>query len=170
MTGIPLGYYPGRASSAPLYDNLQKTGYRPCLLNSLKEAVDFELIIVHGDFLHKELDKIYYLARYKPILLASSHPDMVARAAEWRIEAIIGPHWGPDDLRLVIEFHLKKNRYFPKVDPGFLLPTHSRANILLVEDDALMAEVVAITEHPTVLLGEFDSKFLVCLWWDFRRF
>ncbi|HHX51803.1 MAG TPA: diguanylate cyclase, partial [Clostridia bacterium] len=72
----------------------------------------------------------------------STDPEIIERATIWRIEGVIGPHWGPDDLRLVIDFHLTKSRYLPRMETEMNYPTNFRAKILVVEDDILTAGVV----------------------------
>lgn len=142
MQKIRLGLYPESASATPLYRNLLLAGYDVCLLNSLKETGDLDLIITCLDFLFGDLGELFLALKNKPVLLATEEEEAVEYAAEWGVMGIIGQHWPPKDLRLVIEFFAVKSRYYPRREVVMPETDGSPVNILLVEDDLLTAGVV----------------------------
>lgn len=150
---VSLGLYPESASATPLYRNLLLAGYDVCLLNSLKETKNFDLIIVCLDFLFGNLGELFLAIRNKPVLLATEEEEAVEYAAEWGVMGIVGQHWSPKDLRLVIEFFAIKSRYYPRREVVLPDAGPTPVNILLVEDDLLTAGVVmdSISEFGDVV-------------------
>lgn len=142
MQKVRLGLYPETASTTPLYRNLLLAGYDVCLLNSMKEAGDFDLIIACLDFLFGDLGELFLALKNKPVLLATEEEEAVEYAAEWGVMGIVGQHWSPSDLRLVIEFFAIKSRFYPRRELVLPEADSSPVNILLVEDDLLTAGVV----------------------------
>jgi len=137
-----LGLYPESVSATPLYRNLLLAGYDVCLLNNLKDAKDFDLIIVCLDFLFGDLGELFLAIRNKPVLLATEEEEAVEYAAEWGVMGIVGQHWSPKDLRLVIDFFVVKSRYYPRREVALPESGPTPVTILLVEDDLLTAGVV----------------------------
>ncbi|HHY59242.1 MAG TPA: hypothetical protein GX504_01385, partial [Clostridia bacterium] len=139
MSKTTLGLYPESVSATPLYRNLLLAGYDVCLLNNLKDAKDFDLIIVCLDFLFGDLGELFLAIRNKPVLLATEEEEAVEYAAEWGVMGIVGQHWSPKDLRLVIDFFVVKSRYYPRREVALPESGPTPVTILLVEDDLLTA-------------------------------
>lgn len=145
VENIRLGLYPESASTTPLYRNLLLAGYDVRLLNNLKDVGDLDLIITCLDFLFGDLGELFLTLKSKPVLLATEEEEVLEYAAEWGVMGVIAQHWGPRDLRLVIDFFAIKSRYFPRRDVIIPKGEQGPVTILLVEDDLLTAGVVMDT-------------------------
>lgn len=142
MVNTCLGIYPESAEATPLYKQLLLGGYEVRPLSNLKETDALDLIIIDLDFLLGDLGELFIALQSKPIILVSDKGDAIQYATEWGVMGVVGKDWGFKDLQLVIDFFVVKNKFYPRRDFVLTKTTEAPISILLIEDDALTANLI----------------------------